>query len=291
MTSARLNFLAIANLFRRPEPIEIIREVPGRTEIKEVGVNPFLRFEERTPSVQTAIDIFRDRWACDLQPLLGVTGTGEALLFTQDRRPQEAADRLGTNGTFSGYRILELGPLEGAHTFLLQQLGAKEIISVEASVEAYLKCLIVKDVLSIDRSKFLLGDVEGFLSDTTDQFDLIFCSGLLYHMADPLTLIQKACARTNRCFIWTHYYNKDRHPVPFEPKERTLDDLSITYWSHVYGDRSSQFWGGNKSGSSWLERDDIIAAFRHFGLSEIDVVSDNYDHPNGPAITFAAQRP
>ncbi len=35
--------------------------------------------------------------------------------------------------------ILELGPLEGAHTYQLR------ILAIEANAEAFLKCLVVKE--------------------------------------------------------------------------------------------------------------------------------------------------
>lgn len=251
--------------------------------------DPLVRFETRVPSAQSAIDIFRGRWACDLSPLIGVTGTGSALLFTEDKRPLQAAETLGRNGRFDGFDVLELGPLEAAHTYLLEGLGAASITAVETSVEAYLKCLIVKEVLGLKRSKFLLGDVVEYLA-SANRFDLIFCSGILYHMAEPLTLIQKVCSLTDRCFVWTHYYDAERHPVPFEATPKNLDGFTAAHWSHTYGDRSSQFWGGNKATASWLEKSALIDAFRYYGLSNVTVILDHNDHPNGPSVTFSAQR-
>ena len=62
---------------------------------KEMGhINPFPRFEQRRPSAQTAVDVFGGRWASDLTPVLGVTGTGHVPLFQNAARPQEAAKTL-----------------------------------------------------------------------------------------------------------------------------------------------------------------------------------------------------
>ena len=38
----------------------------------------------------------------------------------------------------------------------------------------------------------------------------------------------------------------------------------------------------------WLERDALSSAFRHFGLSDITVVDDDRNHPNGPCFMFTA---
>jgi GT2 family glycosyltransferase len=253
--------------------------------------NPLLRFEQRPPSNQTATDVFRDRWASDLQPLLGVTGTGAALLFTHDRRPEQAAIALGVDGRLSGFKVLELGPLEAAHSYLLEGLDAASVVAVEANVEAFLKCLVVKELLQLSKSKFLLGDILEYLKSKPGRFDLVFCSGVLYHMSDPLELIRLICGITDRCFVWTHYYDAERHPVPFKAQSHFHAGFKATYWSHNYGDRTSQFWGGNKPSAVWLERDTVLAAFQHFGLSDLTIINDDHAHPNGPGITFAARRP
>ena len=48
----------------------------------------------------------------------------------------------------AGKTVLELGPLEGAHTYQLHQRGAN-IVAVEASKQAYLKCLITKEIVGL----------------------------------------------------------------------------------------------------------------------------------------------
>ena len=62
-----------------------------------------------------------------------------------------------------GFRILELGPLEGAHTYQLEKLGAAEIVAIEANKEAFLKCLIIKELAQLERARFLLGDFVTYL--------------------------------------------------------------------------------------------------------------------------------
>lgn len=74
-------------------------------------------------------------------------------------------------GSLDAMTILELGPLEGAHTYQLARLGAKHILAIEANSEAYLKCLVVKEILQIPRCRFLLGDCLIFLQAHHDPFD------------------------------------------------------------------------------------------------------------------------
>ena len=55
-------------------------------------------------------------------------------------------------GGLSGKSVLELGPLEGGHTYMLEQLGATDITSVEANARAFLKCLIIEAVVQSSAS-------------------------------------------------------------------------------------------------------------------------------------------
>jgi hypothetical protein len=97
--------------------------------------NPFFRLEDRAPSYQTAVNLFRDRWASDLSEILGVSGSGPARLFTQDKRPEQLANSLGKDGRIDGMTVLELGPLEAAHTWFLEKLGANDVPSRSQAVE------------------------------------------------------------------------------------------------------------------------------------------------------------
>ena len=252
--------------------------------------NSFVRFEQRLPSAQTAVDVFRGRWASDLKPVLSVTGSGGVPLFEGDDRPILAANVFGANGRLDGMDVLELGPLEGGHTYQMERLGARSITAVEASVEAFLKCLIVKEALGLQRSRFLLGDIVEYLGAEQGRFDLVFCSGVLYHMADPVALIGAIAKVTDRCFVWSHYYSAENHHLKHHAREHTSNGFTTTYWSHAYGDKSNRFWGGNRSSAAWLERASLLDAFRHFGFSEITVVRDDQAFANGPNIMFCARR-
>ena len=246
-------------------------------------------FELRAPAVQNAVDIFEGQWATDLSDALPSVVAGRHHLLT-DERPRQAADALGWDGRLDGISVLELGPLEGAHSYAIEQLGAAGIVAVEANATAFLKCLVVKEALGLERTRFLLGDFSEYLRNAPPRFDLIFACGVLYHMEDPLDLIALIAAASDRCFIWTHYYDADRCPGrTAEPVVR--DGASAVYYRQDYGAKGGQFWGGNRDTASWMTRDAILDAFRRHGLTEVSVIGDAPDHENGPCFTFAARRP
>ena len=266
-----------------------------RNAISEAGArrnSPFgtEKFEQRAPDHRNAIELFAGRWATDLSSLNAEWRGGGANLV-DDTRPRLAAQYLGTgSGRIDGMSVLELGPLEGLHSRQLEQLGASRVLAIEANAEAYLKCLIMKETLGMRNVNFMLGDFNLFLANASQQFDLVFCVGVLYHMEDPLKLIRNIARSTDKCFVWTHYHDINQ-PMSREPSSVLVDGFSATYFRSPYRDRAQpHFWGGNKSSSSWMQRDDIVAAFRHFGFERVDIINDEPNGANGPNFCLAASR-
>ena len=104
------------------------------------------------------------------------TKPGASPLF-EDPRITWAMDTLGIP---EGQRILELGPLEAGHSYMLQRAGARDIISIEANTRAFMKCLCVKELLDLHRVHFLLGDFVSYLKQDTSRYDAVMASGVLY---------------------------------------------------------------------------------------------------------------
>ena len=249
------------------------------------------RFELRAPSPQTAVDIFRGKWTSNLSLVCDVTGTGTANLFA-DERLTMAANTLGKNGRLDGYSVLELGPLEGAQTYQLEQMGAREVVAVEANVDAFLKCLVVKEILGMN-ARFMCGDIVAFLANSQIDYDLVFASGILYHMADPLELIKQICLHSSRCFIWSHYFAEPQDLSASDRSPRTVhrNNFTTTYYEKDYPDMDSDmFLGGNRLTNAWMKRDDIARAFAHFGFDRATIVVDEPHHVNGPAFSCAFAR-
>lgn len=212
-------------------------------------------------------------------------------MFLTDSRVPLAARYLGADARFDDMEILELGPLEAGHSYSLEQLGAN-VAAVEANCEAYLKCLIVKELLGLKRVKFLLGDFCGFLQETDKTFDIIFASGVLYHMTEPLKLIELMSKRTKKCFVWSHYFDPNYYPgAQRTPRSVEFAGRQFTHHELPYPDmESGKFWGGNKLVASWLSREDLLGAFRAAGFDQVEVIQEHLTHPHGACMSFVAQR-
>src|SRR4028119_931287 len=96
-------------------------------------------YVKSAPSPQHALDIFKGEWASLLPPPYDQYQAGKIPLFHDGR----AYWALNEMGGCQGQRVLELGPLEGGHSYVLEQHGAGSVTSIEANTRAYLKCLIV----------------------------------------------------------------------------------------------------------------------------------------------------
>lgn len=248
-----------------------------------------------TPSAQATVDLFAGEWASRLPPPLDGVRAGTVPLF-EDARIAWALEALGG---VEGLSLLELGPLEGGHTYMLQRAGAASIVAVDSNGRAYLKCLAVKELLGLDRAHFLLGEGTAYLSATEESFDVCLASGVLYHMSNPVALIAAISARVNRLIMWTHYYDPDVARVNTQmqrhmkgSRQATHDGFSHTLHVHRYGTslRFAGFAGGTESSANWLSRDDLMGCLEHYGWSDLQTAFEQRDHPHGPCLALVARK-
>ncbi len=248
------------------------------------------RFETRAPHPQNIADIFKGRWAARLDHLApGVEAGPRAMFDGSDPRPGWAAEFLGnTAGSLAGMRVLEVGPLEGAHTRDLIKLGAEHVLAIESNITAFMKCLVVKELAQLPRCTFMLGDAQKYLQETAERFSLIYCSGVLYHMEDPFEMLRAMTSRTDKIFIWTHFCLEEKPSKP--PVSVTRDGLELTYFESEYLETSASnaFWGGIAPRAHWMSKEGIHKSLAHLGFSMRIV--DEIDHEQTPSFSFVATR-
>ena len=256
---------------------------------------PSEQYVSSAPSPQTAVNIFKGAWSSRLPAPYAHVIAGDAPLF-EDARIAWAAERLGG---FAGKMVLELGPLEGAHTYLLEKAGAREIVAIEANTSAYLRCLITKELFQLEAARFLCGDFAAYLRHNPPRFDVAVASGVLYHMRHPLELIGLLARTTDRLFLWTHYY--DQSLIAQNPAwanrfsgygTAQYGGFACPVYRHNYHAALSWrgFRGGTAHYSHWMERNDILDCLTHFGFDRLEIGFDTPDHPHGPSFAVAAVR-
>lgn len=249
----------------------------------------------KKPSAQNVVDMFAGEWSSQMPSGSGLVSTGAIPLF-EDQRMTWLEQVLGP---VRGMNVLELGPLEGGHTYVLHQLGARSIVSIEANSRAFLRCLAVKEIFDLNRAKFELGSFIPYLEELPSRPDLVVASGVLYHMTEPLRVLELLCKATDKLFIWSHYYDagiiRQRADAHLFAPETVVRSGSYQCGGSVRTyPREALDWKGFSGGSTpysvWLTRDGILGFLRERGFGTIAVEFEQRDHPNGPALALCARR-
>ena len=272
------------------------RRMLERLRVKALGLrepNPLGRFAASADAARNAVDIFKGEWASALPAELGVDA-GTVPLF-DDARLRWLNERLPV----AGRTVLELGPLEGGHTWQLERFGAADILALEANRRAFLKCLVVKELLGLRRARFQCVDFMAWLDTASERFDLCVASGVLYHLRRPVALLERVSRAADGLFLWTHYYDealvRRNRALAFRFAKGVRSEeggFAHTLYRREYGAGlfSRPSFGGNAAYSHWLSRADLLAAIAHFGWTSPEIAFEQTDHPNGPCLALLATR-
>jgi hypothetical protein len=272
----------------------IVRRFLGEPKRAPAADQAEAEIETRMPSHQNAVELVPG-WNHAFPPQYAIKA-GDAVLY-DDGRIRWAAEQFGS---FTGKRVLELGPLEAIHTSMLEHYGPAVLDAVEANVAAYLRCLIAKQVLDLRLARFHLGNFVPWLERDDLRYDLIVACGVLYHMSDPIHLLDLMSRRADAVYLWTHYFDATAMPpddprgLAFVKRTRTVrcgDHTVRLRGRRYYGaDRNAMFCGGPEDLHYWMEKPAIIDVLHWLGFDDVRTADDSPDHPNGPAISIFARR-
>lgn len=236
--------------------------------------------ETRCPSHQNAVDMIAG-WSSRFPADVGVVA-GSMPLF-DDPRIAWAIERFGD---LSGRSVLELGPLEGAHSSMLAKAGAY-VDAIESNQLAYFKCLITREIIGFPNVRFQLGDFVQSLEQNDTNYDLIVASGVLYHMRDPVRLIEAMARRTNAIYLWTVVVD-DEHLTP--TAHQLFRGVAVRLYERTYGTRDAGFCGGPHDNPRWMRQDDVLAVLSALGFSDQTIAHENDTRPPGgfPSVSVFA---
>jgi hypothetical protein len=235
-------------------------------------------FELRFPTAQNAVDLV-PQWT-SLFPASAGVSAGTMNLFN-DVRITWALEKFGQD--LAGKKVLELGPLEGGHTTMLTQRGAT-VDAIEASQIAYVKCLIVKEILQIKNARFHLGDCIQWAEKAPQRYDLVVACGVLYHMEDPMRLLKALAGLTDNLYLWTVYVDD---PKLKPTKVENLGDLPVRMYGVPYGPKDVGFTGGAPAMAHWTQKADILGALSWLGFDHIEVAHDRPEWESGSPATYS----
>ena len=242
-------------------------------------------------SVEEAIKFWSGSWVTKLP---GYPTTGDIELL-DDHRIRWAESQIGP---WEGSDILELGSLEGAHTAMMCDAGANSVLAIEGNRQAHQRSLIVQQLYQLDRATFACEQIES-LDLYGKWYDQVIACGVLYHQSDPVWLLRRLAAVTDRLYVWSHYF--DHYVMTREQLEHFAEPVEFCDGQRSYGgmlrrystgeQRRPSFCGHPLADTSvWLTKESLLQATRDAGFSTVVIEVDETDHPNGPAISFCALR-
>ena len=175
--------------------------------------------------------------------------------------------------------VIELGSLEGGHSFALaQNASVKKVLAIEGREHNVGKSKFVKELLNDEKVEFVQSDIEKMDFEQFGAFDAVFCSGLLYHLPKPWELIPKLARISQNIFIWTQ--------ISEEAKAKKMREG----WRGKFYREGGLFdpLSGLSRKSFWLSLGSLIGLLTANGYKEVKIIEHNLTHPNGHAVTLAA---
>ncbi|HEX7377158.1 MAG TPA: methyltransferase domain-containing protein [Pirellulales bacterium] len=191
-----------------------------------------------------------------------VVGGGEREFSLRDNRVEAMLARLRV----AGLRVLEPACFEGHLTVALCAAGAR-VTAFDARpasvVKAFARCLAFGHY-----PKLLLHDARRIAE--LGEFDLVFHSGLFYHLADPIEHLRSLIGVAPLIVLDTH--------TAFPALAR---DTLAGYEGHWHDEGGwAEPLSGIEERSFWLKKDSLFRLFTDCGFAHETLLDDEY--PDGP---------
>ena len=202
----------------------------------------------------------------------GVPSGGEYQVVN-DRRVQQFLERFPNVRT-----ILELGSLEGGHTFMLaRHPGVERVLAIEGRLANIDRAKFIGSLLGVSNVQFKQANIEELQLPSLGRFDAIFCCGLLYHLPEPWKLISQTPLVAPSIFVWTVYANENEANIQ-------IDDLRGR--EYIEGGVNEPLSGLSPK-SIWLTLPSLLELLKRSGYGNIEVI-EKQQNPNGPAVSLVA---
>jgi SAM-dependent methyltransferase len=175
-------------------------------------------------------------------------------------------------------RILEMGSLEGGHTFrLASSPGVERVVALEGRKQNIRRSRFIQRILRVPNAQFHAVNLEEADLSSLGSFDAVFCSGVLYHLPNPWDLVEKIGRLGPRLFLWTHIASDDA----------SMEVRGFRGQWYQEGSRSIAI-SGFSSRSYWLTLASLERLLGEHGFENRRVIQRDKAHVFGECVTMAA---
>ena len=175
--------------------------------------------------------------------------------------------------------ILELGSLEGGHTFeLARRPGVTSVVALEGRRANLARAQTAARLLKAGNVRFIHADLETVALQQFGKFDAIFCSGLLYHLPAPWKLLRQFKKVSSHAFLWTHYCKEEGANTVMEGYKGTMKGESGL----------DEPLSGLSPHSFWPTLGSLVEMLKDAEFPMLDILHNEEDHRDGPAVMIVA---
>lgn len=179
-----------------------------------------------------------------------------------------------------GKTIIDVGCLEGGYAAEFARIGMSAT-GLEVRDSNYQNCLYVKSKMNLENLNFIHDDANNI--DKYGNHDVVFINGLLYHLDNPRSFLEKIGGHCNKAiFIQTHVANAQKsEAIAIHDLSELSEHEGLRgrwYPEHEDIDQSElekmkwHSWSNNKS--FWIQKEYLIDLLRQVGF---DIVLEQFD--------------
>lgn len=222
------------------------------------------------------------------------TFTNPGMNYTIKQHPWFLSARRVLNlifpGDKSGYRLADLGCLEGGYSVEFARMGF-QVVGIEIRDNNIQACQYVKEHTNLPNLEFVQDDVWNMAK--YGMFDAVFCCGLLYHLDRPKQFLKILSAATRKLLIvQTHFSTQINNSIHSLSPEIVENEGIFGRWYTEFPDEADfrkrdqekyrwASWDNRRS--FWIQREYLLESIWDAGF---DVVMEQFDHFN-PEIARA----
>jgi hypothetical protein len=182
-----------------------------------------------------------------------------------------------------GRSVLEVGCFEGVHTIGLAMAGA-DVTAVDSRIENVVKTLVRANLFGHKPTSFVCDLEKAEDVQRLPQVDFTHHVGVLYHLKDPVTHLQRLAAITGSGFLLdTHYATPEMVNNSY-----AVDSREYRYYHYREKGRDEVF-SGMYDHAKWLLMDDLKALLAGLGFPRFEILKDEQQR-NGPRFTALVSR-